>query len=313
MNYGEVLSRAWQIIWKHKALWIFGILAGCASSGGGGGQGNLINYSFGSNEMPPGMENFFRQFEQLTDGQIALIAGVGFVLMIFLIVLAIFLSTVGRIGLYRGTMLADRGDASLPFGELFRGAMPYFWRVFFLNLLLGLVIFVIVLLLIGVGILGTVITFGIAFLCLIPLMCLAIPVGWLVWIWVEQANIAIVVENLRITEALRRGWQVFRDNLGIMIVMGLILIVGFGLIGGLIISAPLFLVAVPAILGAAIGGRASESTGLVIAGLCLVVYLPVLIVLSGILKAYIESAWTLTYLRITGKPAAIEPVVEIVS
>ena len=37
MNYGEVLSRAWQIIWKYKVLWIFGILAGLGSGGGGSG------------------------------------------------------------------------------------------------------------------------------------------------------------------------------------------------------------------------------------------------------------------------------------
>jgi hypothetical protein len=28
-NFGEVLTRAWQIIWKHKVLWVFGILASC--------------------------------------------------------------------------------------------------------------------------------------------------------------------------------------------------------------------------------------------------------------------------------------------
>ena len=43
MNYSEILSRAWQIIWKHKVLWIFGILAGCANSGGGGGGGGNNN------------------------------------------------------------------------------------------------------------------------------------------------------------------------------------------------------------------------------------------------------------------------------
>src|SRR5437773_2631742 len=26
-NFGEILTRAWQIIWKHKILWVFGILA----------------------------------------------------------------------------------------------------------------------------------------------------------------------------------------------------------------------------------------------------------------------------------------------
>ena len=36
MDYSNVISRAWKIIWKHKVLWIFGILSGCASGGGGG-------------------------------------------------------------------------------------------------------------------------------------------------------------------------------------------------------------------------------------------------------------------------------------
>jgi hypothetical protein len=37
MDYGEVLTRAWQIIWKHKVLWIFGIFAGCSGQGGSTG------------------------------------------------------------------------------------------------------------------------------------------------------------------------------------------------------------------------------------------------------------------------------------
>ena len=312
MNYGEVLSRAWQIIWKHKALWIFGILAACGSTSGGGGQGN-INYTLSGEELPPAMENFFRQFEQMSQGQLALIIGAGILIMIVLIILAIFLSTVGRIGIYRGTQLADSSEVRLPFGEVFRGALPYFWRVFLLNLLVGLVIFVIVLLLIGVGVLSTVITFGVALLCFLPLICLLIPIGWLVGIWVEQANLAVVVENLRIIEALRRGWQVFRDNPGTMIVMGLILVLGFGLIGGLIISAPLFFIAIPAIVGSSISSGAPQNIGLAIYLLCMVAYLPVLLVLSGILKAYIESAWTLTNLRITQKPVTIEPVTEVTS
>ena len=44
MNYGEVLSSAWKTIWKHKVLWIFGILAGLGAGSGGGsasGRGNV--------------------------------------------------------------------------------------------------------------------------------------------------------------------------------------------------------------------------------------------------------------------------------
>ena len=42
MDYGEVLSRAWRIIWKHKVLWIFGIMAGCTSGSGGGNRINIF-------------------------------------------------------------------------------------------------------------------------------------------------------------------------------------------------------------------------------------------------------------------------------
>ena len=53
-NFGEVLTRAWQIIWKHKVLWIFGILASCARGGGGGssGGGGNSGYQTGSGDNP---------------------------------------------------------------------------------------------------------------------------------------------------------------------------------------------------------------------------------------------------------------------
>jgi hypothetical protein len=35
----------------------------------------------------------------------------------------------------------------------------------------------------------------------------------------------------------------------------------------------------------------------------LAAYIPVLIVLSGVLQAYIQTAWTLTYLRLTSPSA----------
>ncbi len=54
-NFGEVLTRAWQIIWKNKILWIFGILASCArgNAGGAGGGGGNSGYRFESGQRPP--------------------------------------------------------------------------------------------------------------------------------------------------------------------------------------------------------------------------------------------------------------------
>jgi hypothetical protein len=110
------------------------------------------------------------------------------------------------------------------------------------------------------------------------------------------------VENLGIIEAIKRGWQVVRDNIGSMIIMSLILILGVSLIGGAIIGLPLLVVAGPALVGVATGTTQAIRNGLIVSGLLFIVYLPFLLVLSGILRAYISSAWTLTYLRLTTKP-----------
>jgi hypothetical protein len=303
MDLGEVLSRAWQIVWKNKALWIFGILASCSGGGGGGGGGNS-GFQFSQGEIPRGLE---RSFNNIQDWQIALIIGAIILFVLILIVLVTFLGTIGRIGLIKGTLEAEAGAESLPFGELFNDSMPFFWRVFGLNLLVGVALAVFGIIIAGIILFLTVITVGIGLICLIPLICLLIPLTWLIQVVLEQANIALVVEDLGIRDALQRGWDVFRENLGIMVVMGLILVLGAGIIS-LIIAAPLIAIIVPIITGAVVGTDQAIGGGFLFAGLCFVVYLPVLLVLGGILRAYVGSAWSLTYLRLTGHAAA-EPVV----
>jgi len=308
MDDGEVLSKAWRIIWKFKVLWIFGILAGC--SAGSGTPSNSVQYQFNNGDMPYRFQQFYNN---IPDWQIAL--GIALIVGLFLIlfILAIVLSTVGRIGIVRGTLEADAGATRLTFGELFNGSFPYFWRVFGLNLLFGLLIFLAVFLLVGFGILAAIVTLGIGLICLIPLICLLAPLGWFVSVIIEQANAALVVDDLGVFDAVRRGWQVVRDNLGETILMGLILIIGGGIVGFLF-ALPFGIFAIPLIASLATGTSSSLAWGAGISILCVVLYLPVLLVLSGILRAYIGSSWTLTYLRLTGRtpvpPAAEMPQVE---
>jgi hypothetical protein len=152
-------------------------------------------------------------------------------------------------------------------------------------------------------------TFGVALLCLLPFICILIPLGWLVTVVIEQANIAIVVEDLNIIEGLQRGWEVFKENLGVMVVMGLILLIG-GWIVGLIIGLPIAFLIAPAAIGIIAGSENAVGGGLLISALCFVGYLPVLIVLSGILRTYIGSAWTLTFLNLTSAPPEPAAVME---
>jgi hypothetical protein len=302
MDISSVLSRAWQIIRRHKVLWIFGILAGCTGANTGASN---FRYSASRGDLPPEAQRFFdqfgQQFGQMDDAQLALLIGGVILAVLLLVVLAVFLGTIGRIGLVRGTLQAEQGASNLSFGELFRGSLPYFWRVFGLNILVGLAAAAFVVI---VSVPLAISVIGLA--CLFPLFCLLVPLSWLLTLILEQANAAIVVDDLGILAGLQRGWELFKSNLGTFILLGLILMLGIGLIGGFIIALPLFVVAVPAIIGVMSESNSGLSGGLLISGLCFVAYLPVLILLGGILQGYIQSAWALTYLRLTGRSAAAE-------
>ena len=310
MDFGEVLTRAWKIIWKFKVLWIFGILSSCGQGGGGGGGGGGgnagVRFSGGDPNLPPEMRRFFNGvenfFENIQGWEIAALV-IGFLLFILIVVLITSaINTVGRLGLVQGTLKAEEGAERMTFGELFSRSTPFFWRVFGLNILISLVMMVVVILFIlpfvGFGAL----TAGIGFLCFLPFLCLIIPAAWLATILIEQMNIALVVEDLKIKEGIQRGWEVFKANFGEVLVMGLILGVGSFIIS-IFLAVPMIMVMIPAVFGI-LGGTFSGSGfllggGIVAAVLGAVILLPVLIVLGGILQSYVKTAWTLTYLRLT--------------
>jgi len=65
-NLGEVLTTSWKTIWKHKVLWVFGILASFARGGGGSsaGGGNS-GYQTGSGDVSFPTEKFERGMIQI--------------------------------------------------------------------------------------------------------------------------------------------------------------------------------------------------------------------------------------------------------
>jgi hypothetical protein len=306
-NFGEVLTRAWQIIWKHKVLWIFGILAGCARGGGGGsGGGGNSGYQFNQNDPNPFQNNQitqqFKQFGQWLSENLWIILAI--IIVLFLISLFFyFLGIIGKIGLIKGTYKAETGAESLNFGEIFSESLPYFWRVFGLSFLIGLAFLVIFIPFILFG----VITAGVGLLCMLPLICILIPVSWVLMVVIEQANAAIVIEDLGMFDGFKRGWGIVKTNIGPMIIMALILVFGGGIVS-VIVSLPILFALIP-LIPMIISGN-FQTSPLWVAGLCFCAYLPVIILLNGILSAYIQSAWTLTYMRLTSPKESAPVIIE---
>lgn len=318
-NFGEVLSRAWQIVWKYRVLWIFGILASCSRGGtsfnwNAGGSGGDGGFDGGMPNLPPEVIQFL---QTVTENIVPIAAGLVALICIFWIV-AIFLGTVGRIGLIRGTWQAETGGV-LAFGQLFSESMPYFWRVFGLSLLVGLPFFIII----G-GFIASILIFGaIAFsqgsdtsalgvLALMPFLigciCLLVPIGFVVSLIIRQSERAIVLENAGVIPSLSRGWEIFRSNLGPIIILAIILTV-IGLVVGFVIAIPVLIIVIPATI-ALVVGNAPNWNAMTFALACMCLYAPLAWLINGILIAYVESAWTLTYMRLTrppeGQPVMIE-------
>lgn len=313
-NFGEVLTRAWQIIWKHKVLWIFGIFAGC-SRGSGNFRGNSGGGGTGGTggQLPPELMRILQIIQQ----NLATFIVVGCILVLLIWAITIFLSTIGKVGLIRGTYQAEGGTEKLIFGQLFSESTPFFWRVFGLSLIVSVPILVVFAALIAgfaafaisasngndaarVGVFG-----------LLPLLigcvCILVPVMFVVGMIIRQAENAIVLENMPVLPAISRGWEIFRANLGPIILMAIILAV-VGVVVGLIVAIPILAVVVPAAITFAVN-RAENWTPMIFAGVCLCLYIPVAWLLNGILTAYTESAWTLTYMRLTASPPENPPAV----
>jgi hypothetical protein len=144
-------------------------------------------------------------------------------------------------------------------------------------------------------------------LCFFPLLFVFIIVAIILNIVAYFAQIAAVLEGLSVMEALRRSWELLRGNIGPIIILGIILAV-VGFIINFVTFLPIILIVVPAMIGMI--GLANESqavgtTSLAIAAACFCLYLPVLLVIGGILQTWVTSAWTLAYQQLTRPSASL--------
>ena len=303
MDFGKVLSRAWQIIWQNKVLWIFGILAACGSRSGSFGSG--FNYQGNSRDvqnLPPAFRDLFFQIQQWygrTPPDKIILYGLIFLAILLLIVLIFWLIGIyGRTSLIYGALQTESGK-KVTFRSVWHGGFSFFGRSVGLNTILSLVPIAVAVLVAAIVALVAIGTMGIGVLCLLPLICILVPVFLLYALYVEMANVALVAEDLAAIDSINRGWELFRNNLGSLIIMGLILLVGSILVN-VIIAIPIIVVSIPFALSILNASDQELMRNLIIGLICAVAATPVLLLFSGILQSYVHSAWTLTYLQLTG-------------
>ena len=298
-DFGGTLSRAWQITWKHKILWLFGILSAIAS---GRASFNFRGPSF-PNNFNPGDPNFLprfqRNFPNLTQSTIIAIA-LGILCVGLIIVVTLYvLHVIGRGGLIGGIQLGDT-SGQVSFGQAWGMGVKHFWTV----LLIGLIVAVIAI------VISIASVFAAATICLTPLACVGFLLIAVLGVFTLLAQIAAVTENLSISEALGRALAIVQANLATVVLLAILLVIIDGIIG-FVIALPLGFVIAPLIaagMAFANGNQQAGTAALAISGLCVVAWIPVLIVLRGILETWVVSTWTLAYKQLgTNRGPAVAP------
>ncbi len=333
MDQIGILKRAFAIAWRYRVLWVFGILLAIVAPQG---NGNGLNFQIPS---VPSQESFnLQQAPQLphwgpgTVGVLATVVIFGVLLLVLLFVLSQVVKYLATIAVIR---LVDDHEATgekRTAGQGFQmGWSRATWRLFLIDLVVGLVAMVVVLVPLVVALLpllawitgnstagwiGTAVT--IALLIPVFLILLAVSIG--AGLLRDFAHRVCALDHRAVFESIRLGYRTIRGRLKDVGIMWL-LMVGVSL-GWVIITLVVF--GVFAVVGLFLGGGPALLIGLLsstfvkgavpwlLAGavglpICVLVVLVPAFLLQAFYLVFRSSVWTLTYREVRIVPQAEAP------
>ena len=253
MDYGNLFTKAWDIIWKNKFLILLGVLI--VLGGSGFGNGSQGQYMFSESDFRWEHVPQFEFGHPFQDWQPPLFA-VGGIAMIVVVLLLIGLAfwVVGQIargGLIFGVSEIDKGNQT-NFSDAFLSGWKKGWSLIGIGLIPAVPGMI---LLVAGG--ATFFAYGgfaaitqgnynlIApgvFVPLFVLACILIPLSIMLSLLRTFANRACMLEDLGVINAYKRGFEVLGNNLGPAALLFIIQI-AISLVIGMMMIVPGILIA----------------------------------------------------------------------
>ena len=281
MDYGGLVKRALEIMWKFKYLWVFGFFLEFGS-GGGGGFGNLPD------KIKAPVGDFLGG---ALIGAIVLLVLVG--LVVFVLFLIMYIISQG--GLIHCVSRIESGEKPT-LRDGWNAGIANFWRILGIAIIMLIFFFATAVVTVGPFVVLLIVYKILGLLSAIIL----IPLFMVLFIAIMLVNLyayrVCIIEGKRVFDSITGGWEMLKSNLGKTLIVALIgigstivYVIGF-LIVGLFLALPFIVLgAINLFLGIALG---------VIVGL---IYIAVV---SGAWGAYIDSLWTLAFMEMKKlKPA----------
>ena len=361
IEIGKILKRAWHILWNYRVLWIFGFVL--AVTAGGSNVGSNSSYQFSRNRNLNG-DNPSSQFGPLWQGtndwfkqnvnplfdnpgaHLSTFIWIGVAFLLFILIVGVIMSILRYVSEAAAIRMVDEYEQTgTKVG--FKQGLKLGWsrrafRMWVIDLVVNLPVFVFIAVLIGLGLLfffsvinanvglavsGAISAVGCAFLIILVFSILMLGLGLLRVFFIRAA----ALEGASIADSFRRGWDMFKNNWKSAVLMWLVMLgIGFGygivsMILFFVLIPAYILMALPAALVAAIPGAIALGIASIFASgplvwiIAVLVALPLFILVAlapltligGFYQIFSLSTWTLTYRELRAleavKPEQLPP------
>ena len=296
MNQGEVLSRTWKLLWKHKVLYLLGLVSALVSSGIG-----IVNVIAMLNSMDKAEEWTNTLLNTIRNTPLTTWVLLGLGLLVFWAVV-LYLTQAFKAAQLRGVWQVDTAEPQqLSFGQLWQEGQPYVLRMILLSLVFG-----------GISLIG-VLTIFIPFiygmfsetywlLCLtLPLMVVLLAATILLQVFTQLGGAAIVAENLGVVAAIRRAWDVaIHHKAAVALLMLFLYLINYGI--SMLIQAPTSL-----FTGLINGGIEMDYDIFPMLQGLMIIMMLITVLYIGLWLSFYNTAWLLAYNQLT-RPVDPAPV-----
>ena len=327
MDYGRVFTNAWHITWQHRFLWLLGFILGL-----GGHIGRLARILIGS-DLPRRLDNLEQWLTQpdalLTLADLPLerlgIAASWLIFGSFVVLIGGWLvvtlaegAIIGAaLGLEQGQRVTLPQALKMGWGFLARfiaiDTIVYFPA--FLVMLVAMILMLLVLVAMAFLAADNVSTTALAsplliiVFCVLPLLCLLLPLGYGIAAFRALAFRDTAVCGTGVRAVVRHTWEILRQHFWAIFLLAII-------VGGLqyllnaaisILTIPIFaLIAAPGLLTLINGTTPITAVTLLILFFTLLVE-SLIVLVQSVVHAYTATVWTLAYQELIVGQDAILP------
>jgi hypothetical protein len=330
IGFGQILTRAWQITWKNKSLWVFGFLIALVSETASGGSNSInlrnqisdANLSTKSEFLPPEIRNFIEWLNNIDWNSAWVYAALAVGCFLILWILLTLLSIRAHGGLIAGILKADTGEPIMVREAWSMGAR-YFGRLlavalidFLVRLVMALVAFLVLfgsfmLSLTGPSYDSQFSSFSILlpFLLICPMFCCIFAASTLLSFYMYFAKLAVVIEDLKVGASFRRAWKVIKGSIGPLVIIGLIVYVlalGMGVLS-MLLTAPAIGVVLAGIWPMVNEMGMLNMPLLYLAGVLFLLSVPVGWLVSAVWVTWSNAVYALAYKRLISATVGSPP------